>query len=329
MGVEKSPIVNLAQTVIRKYSLNPPIDIVTLVRRYAELQFVRFPFDVIDGVSLNLKVPNKRIKVIVNSNNPSVRQRFTLAHELGHILIPWHIGTFIDSIDQKYSDSNIGQYNYWSIEAEANTFAAELLMPKVWVENLIHTNSNLANCHKIVSVQCEVSPLSAAIRLVHFLPKGIVYACERDGKVEFSGRTNGTLANALRRGLEISETYYGYCKEHFIADLNLRRLHWWQLPEKIILDTQNDDRTWREVLNNILNDISIPENQLTKLKMSINGVIASVNGTIKRTDEYSIDVLVTACIQRLVDRTELQDFVNHKDFKLFLSKRANAFVNQD
>jgi Zn-dependent peptidase ImmA (M78 family) len=329
MGVENLSVVSLAQRVVIKYSLIPPIDIKSLIQKYAELKFVHFPFDGIDGVSLNLKLPNKATKVVVNSNNPKVRIRFTLAHELGHILIPWHIGTIIDFIDQNDSRSNQEQFGYWNIESEANTFAAELLMPKLWIESLLSSNTNLADCHKQVSNECEVSPLAAAIRLVPFLQKGIVYACERDGKVEFSGKTNGTLANRLVRGVEILETNFSYCKDHFIADLDGRRLHWWQLPEKIILDTPEDERTWKEVLDNILSDISIPENQLTKFKMSINGVIAGINGTIRRTDGYSRDVLLSACIQRLVDRTDLKEFVKHKDFQIFLLKRANAFVNQD
>ena len=329
MGVEKSPIVSLAKRVIIKYSLKPPIDIKSLIEKYAELKFVRFPFDGIDGVSLNLKVPNKRIKVIVNSNNPNVRQRFTLAHELGHILIPWHIGTIIDSIDQNHSNLNGELFEYWNIESEANTFAEDLLMPKTWIESLISSNTNLADCHKEVSIECEVSPLASAIRIVPFLPKGIIYACERDGKVEFSGRTNGTLANRLVRGVKILETNFGYCEEHFIADLDGRRLHWWQLPEKIILNTSEDERSWKEILDNILSDISIPENQSTKFKMSINGVVASINGMIRQTDGYSRDVLVSAFIQRLFDRDEFKEFVKHKDFQIFLLKRANAFVNQD
>ena len=151
MGVTNFPVVNLAQRVIIKYSLKPPIDIISLIWKYAELKFISFPFDGIDGVSLNLKVPNKPTKVIVNYNNPMVRKRFTLAHELGHILIPWHVGTIIDFIDQNHSSLNQEQLEYWNIESEANTFAAELLMPKLWIESLLSNNTNLAECHKQVS----------------------------------------------------------------------------------------------------------------------------------------------------------------------------------
>jgi|GEM_PF-4230888 len=200
-------------------------------------------------------------------------------------------------------------------------------MPKSWIESLISIDMNLARCHKVVSTKCDVSPLSAAIRLVPFLPKGIVYAFERDGKVEFSGKSSGTLASYLASGTEISDSTFGYCKDHFVADLDLLRLHWWQLPEKISIDTPDNDRTWREVLDSILNDIGIDKGQFCKFKMSINGVIASANGTIKRQDGYCRDALVSAIIQRFVNRTEFSKLVNHEDFNTFIYKKSDSLVN--
>lgn len=99
MDLESARVVKLARRVIEKYELSPPIDVEALVERYAKLTYADIPFDGADGISLNIKVPGEYPHVIVNENNPLVRQRFTLAHELGHVLIPWHTGNIVDFLD--------------------------------------------------------------------------------------------------------------------------------------------------------------------------------------------------------------------------------------
>jgi len=69
-----------------------------------------------------------------NINHPPVRQRFTIAHELGHYLL--HLG-LSSHFDRDY------RVNYRSAESseatnveeiEANFFAASLLMPRQFLE---------------------------------------------------------------------------------------------------------------------------------------------------------------------------------------------------
>jgi Zn-dependent peptidase ImmA (M78 family) len=70
---------------------------------------------------------NERPLIIVESASSLVRQRWTIAHELGHCLLPGHIG-------QLARDGHTSK-----LEREANQFAAELLMPnhmvKTWWEH--------------------------------------------------------------------------------------------------------------------------------------------------------------------------------------------------
>ncbi|HLP88195.1 MAG TPA: ImmA/IrrE family metallo-endopeptidase [Nostocaceae cyanobacterium] len=67
----------------------------------------------------------------INANHHPNRQRFTIAHELGHFLLHQTVSNiFIDSSlvflrDEKASEGTKRQ------EIEANTFAAELLMPEL------------------------------------------------------------------------------------------------------------------------------------------------------------------------------------------------------
>lgn len=63
--------------------------------------------------------------ILFNSSVPRPRQRFTIGHELGHFLLPWHRQVrFECSSEDLSSKAKAG----W--ELEANTFSAELLMPR-------------------------------------------------------------------------------------------------------------------------------------------------------------------------------------------------------
>jgi len=68
--------------------------------------------------------------IIYNSTHPTVRQRFTIAHELGHVLLHAFTSPHADlgfRVRFRDPDSSSGSVRE---EIEANQFAAELLMPK-------------------------------------------------------------------------------------------------------------------------------------------------------------------------------------------------------
>lgn len=73
----------------------------------------------------------------VNSNHHPNRQRFTIAHEIGHFLLHDHDDIHVDHTDcglivrRRNEDSSKGEDDS---EKEANLFAAELLMPATFLE---------------------------------------------------------------------------------------------------------------------------------------------------------------------------------------------------
>jgi Zn-dependent peptidase ImmA (M78 family) len=76
--------------------------------------------------------PEKSEGVIaVKANGNPQRRRFTLGHELGHYFLPWHRQTSFsctaESIKEAASDSKAARGV--EMEAEANAFASEILMP--------------------------------------------------------------------------------------------------------------------------------------------------------------------------------------------------------
>jgi Zn-dependent peptidase ImmA (M78 family) len=68
--------------------------------------------------------------IALNSKEPAVRQRFTLAHELGHYFMHQNRKTFVEYRDNKEQKNTEERIERSPKEIEANKFAAALLMPK-------------------------------------------------------------------------------------------------------------------------------------------------------------------------------------------------------
>ncbi len=109
----------------------PPVDLGALCAKI-NVELVKIPMDPLVSGMLEPKT-NGEYKITVNSNISSSRQRFTIAHELGHLALHRDlIGKGLD--DRAMRSSTPGCYDNTLItrthETEANQFAAALLMPK-------------------------------------------------------------------------------------------------------------------------------------------------------------------------------------------------------
>jgi Zn-dependent peptidase ImmA (M78 family) len=97
--------------------------------------------------------------VAVDAEELQERQRFTAAHELGHVLLGHH-DTF--HVDLERSDGIPPEYN-WRHERAANEFAASLLMP---APNLRNDVQHLVNVNPVtLAHRYEISVQAMSIRL--------------------------------------------------------------------------------------------------------------------------------------------------------------------
>lgn len=110
-----------AQEIISSFNLTPPIDL----NKICEILDIKVNYESLSSVEALLIVsPGKRNIIIDNCKNIyKPRERFTIAHEIGHYMMPWHENLQqCDKIaDFKSEDTT---------EREANDFASELLVPK-------------------------------------------------------------------------------------------------------------------------------------------------------------------------------------------------------
>lgn len=129
------------------------------------------PGDVSGAVFLD----NKRFTILINADKPTVRQYFTIAHELGHYFLhrQWLIDNstsgFVDYAEAlegqgmllRPDDPTAMQQIDMQQEREANTFAAELLMPEHDVQDFWKLTHDIVACADAF----QVSKSAMAIRL--------------------------------------------------------------------------------------------------------------------------------------------------------------------
>lgn len=157
----------IAKKILIRYSLEPPVDLSQIIDgegfHYEESEIQG------DGYSI---LNDKRI--VINSDNPYIpRKRFTIAHELGHCIIPWHDDVTMCQIDDYYTAKNRLDIQ----EKEANVFASELLMPADWMKDNIEDMEGLEIDKLIFSIsgKANTSFMATMYALEYSLPSGHVF----------------------------------------------------------------------------------------------------------------------------------------------------------
>jgi Zn-dependent peptidase ImmA (M78 family) len=111
----------------------PPIPVERIARQAGAVVSYQ-PFDAEDISGLLYRTADSAPVIGVNSNNAKVRQRFTIAHELGHLQLHEKQELILDRhVQVNFRDSTSSTASNQE-EIEANQFAAELLMPRALLE---------------------------------------------------------------------------------------------------------------------------------------------------------------------------------------------------
>lgn len=112
-----------------------------------------------EGLLITDTVKSKGV-ILYNQNSPAPRKRFTVAHELGHFLLPFHDkNAQCASSDLKAIKSNSPNQTK---EVEANRFAIELLAPKEQVRTLLKPHktpdiTQILDLHKRFKISKEAA----------------------------------------------------------------------------------------------------------------------------------------------------------------------------
>ena len=191
-----------------------------------------------DGLCLDLKIPGIRPRIWLNADIGYHRKRFTLAHEIGHIVIPWHTGSVFDNLD---AGDPSEATEYGRLEAEANRFAAELLMPKSWVSSICTRAEHMSGAMHTILELADVSKLSAALRAAQCGPSGYLVAGVRDGIVFWSGKTAGTKALLPTLGVPHDAFTVPDFFPPEVVGTGKTQYYWWQSVDASVARHRQDE----------------------------------------------------------------------------------------
>ena len=247
----------------QRRSLSIPFDVEKVARSLADVEYKDIPYSV-DGLCLDVKGRRGRPKIWLRPNVSERRRNFTIAHEIGHIVIPWHTGSILDELE---TEESVESSFYIDMEREANRFAAELLMPKAWSSAVIDRAENLQGAMKAIHDIARVSGHAAAVRTLELGPPGWVMSAVRDGLITWSKKTQGTSTRLPVRNEAVQNVLMLTHHEPIRLALGNVTYYWWQERERVEIPAC-PSRPWREILQEIVSDFPLEHQHRTKQRLN-------------------------------------------------------------
>ena len=153
--------------------VGPPVDVEWLATKIFDLDVLYEHLE--SGVSGMLYRDERQSAIAVNLDHPEVRQRFTIAHELGHFLLHKGRPIIVDHlvrarVNLRDSESSLATS---SEEIEANGFGAALLMPSEWIFRDVDDRlpmaagrlvNNLSKLYRVSTQAMELRLINLGIR---------------------------------------------------------------------------------------------------------------------------------------------------------------------
>lgn len=167
MGFQASKVVEKAKEVLCRFAIfSAPVDVEDIATREGIKVIYE---DLEDDVSGLLFQKNGMSIIAVNAHHHPHRQKFTIAHELGHYYLH-ETGAdrlFVDRI--VYFRNSVSSSGAQQHEIEANKFAAELLMPMNLVKAILESYPSELSEHDTFKLanQFGVSQQAMTFRLTN------------------------------------------------------------------------------------------------------------------------------------------------------------------
>jgi Zn-dependent peptidase ImmA (M78 family) len=152
---------NMARKLIKDMNIKAPPVLIEEVAKFAGLDVI--PYDFAEEVSGVLVVSDSLKAIGVNKIHATVRQRFSIAHELGHYMLGHNDYFFLDFSDSALENLSRDEIDK-DAEIEANEFAAELLMPSELIKEDYKVNKMDP---KVLAERYKVSEQALWIKLVN------------------------------------------------------------------------------------------------------------------------------------------------------------------
>lgn len=153
-----------SELLLRAKVVSPPVPVEDFAV-FVEAEIEYEPFD--GELSGMLLRRGKKALIGINQKHHITRQRFSIAHEIGHLLLHRSESFHLDERDPIRFRNALSSTGEDDDEIEANQFAAELLMPARFLERDIQefAGRDAEQATKQLAEKYEVSVQAMAIRL--------------------------------------------------------------------------------------------------------------------------------------------------------------------
>lgn len=304
----ETPEQRLANRIIELHDLKPPVDIAALALPYAALEVVDWPYDC-DGLTVGL-TSGEPPRIFVKKTRNEPRQRFTIAHELGHVLLPWHIEEVACNPEVESGSSFAGGLR----EREASAFASHLLVPDRFLEPLCVGDIDVPAVLGALQ-QAEVSAAASLIALVRALPPGLAFILESERIFHSRGTVLPTKQYDWRHRAQWAAAAVSTARTR----LRGKSVRWFKFEQfeepAVVADPRDTTQLLRDAIASVTDN---PREQASLLNV-VNGVI----GAAMTTENRSSPVRALATMRhRLRARPDLLELMQEPDFDLFLNRRA-------
>ena len=309
------PEIKAARLLLKRSGLNPPVPVLDLLMGYAEIERATIPA-LIDALIVR-QSRSAKPRIILNAVQLNRnRERFTMAHELGHVILPWQTGTVFCHTDLAVAMNNS---LYSRIEEEANRFAGELLVPMEWARSrLANFPGDLAERCVTLASLAEVSPMVAAFSVSRILPKAAIFITQdhttlvsRFGTV-FGDWRSTALSDSLRA------EYEALGADHSSTTFGPYSIHCFEFASPLILKRTAQSST--EIIGAIVRETAESSRDRDHLLAAVNGIVGSAN---TRTAASTARDFLLALRARFTGRPKLAPIVAHPRFAEFLAAKAS------
>ena len=180
----------LAKALLRQIAgLKPPVPVREIAEALGIYEIREEPLSGLEGC---LITPDDKSEgaILVHKDRPETRKRYTIGHELGHYINPWHKAVSAEGFRCSSKDMRAESFKAGDrtrqMEVEANKFSADLLMPEKLFQESINRFAGVDIDHILsIADKYVVSREATARRYVEFSDEPIAAVFSKNGIIRY------------------------------------------------------------------------------------------------------------------------------------------------
>ncbi|OXR40145.1 hypothetical protein B7C42_07769 [Nocardia cerradoensis] len=238
----------------------------------------------------------------------SYRQRFTLAHELGHLKLAWHLGNKACEMPGTGPSENAAVHRYLE-EQEADQFASCLLVPDRWLVELISSYGH------------DMDGMLGAIAVAKVSTTASLLALRRQLSVGWVFQINNQQNLLTSRGTALPGGLADAAQDHGCTELHKNKVRWWRLTAPFAIPPEDQGpRQTPDLLRGAIRSCERDHAEQKRIEQSANGIV----GGGANQDAGKPPAEVFAALAYRFQRVDYVPITQHPDFHLWLARKARA-----